>query len=208
MLDFDFYVATPRLAITYFNPDLDSHIDFITDLYGARELAASTDNFKWDPIDREGAVQMIKDRAEQIETTGFGRYLVSLLPESIPGEPVTLEKVKAAKPIGVVTLNLRGPGSLPLPDAGFRIMSSQRGKGFAPEAINGLLKYYEEEKGVTEFLAYCEPINEPSKKVLRKVGFEELGLYDVSGISSDGSIEKVLQWSRGLKKDISEYKAL
>ncbi|PVI02702.1 acyl-CoA N-acyltransferase [Periconia macrospinosa] len=208
MLDFDFYITTPRLAITYFNPNQESHVDFMMRLYGAEEIAASTDSFSMEPLTREGALKMINERAEQIETTGFGRYLVSLLPhptnETNENQSQSkLDMVKAAQLIGLVSLNTRdGAKSSPIPDAGFRILSSQRGKGYATEALDGLLKYYAQEKQVLEVLAYCDPINEPSKAVLRKLGFQEESTVE---LEAHGLVMNLGQWSRGLKKGIKDY---
>lgn len=211
MLDFSFYTTTPRLAITYLNPSKESHIAFTLELY--KDYTTVDENGKTKPTipDRAAAIDMMESRATQIETSGYGRYCVSVLPPPNESDDDTAKRVANATPVGLVSLNLRGPNTPPLPDIGFNLLPSARGKGYATEAVKGLSDYYRE-KGVTELLGYCDDDNEASTKVLRRAGFELLGERNIRWEASPGQISstsdgphKQLVWTRGLKKDPKEY---
>lgn len=210
MLDHSFYITTPRLAITYFNPRRESHIAFTLELYKDYKTTDENGNVKYTIPDRAAAIATMETREEQIETTGFGRYLVSVLPSaSDPNEDIA-ERVQKSTPVGLVALNLRGADTPPLPDIGFNLLPSTRGKGYATEATEGLTKWYEKEKGVTEILGYCDDDNFASIKVLERTGFKLLGERDIAALTNPGNVSqyssaKMLVWTRGLKKDPTEY---
>ncbi|KAL5449005.1 hypothetical protein PMIN07_007714 [Paraphaeosphaeria minitans] len=211
MLDFDFYVTTPRLAITYLNPGNESHIAFTLELYKNYTTIGANGKPERSIPDRAAAIDLLEGRATQIETTGYGRYGVSLLPPSAEPDEDMAKRVENATPIGLITLNLRGPDTPPLPDIGFNLLTSARGKGYATEAAKGLMDYYDREKGVTELLGYCGSDNTASMKVLRRAGFELLGERNIGSLMTHVSIKKngqrhaLLVWIRGLKKDPKEY---
>ncbi|KAF1971253.1 hypothetical protein BU23DRAFT_556068 [Bimuria novae-zelandiae CBS 107.79] len=209
MLDFNFYITTPRLAITYFNPTKESHIAFTMELYKDYTSVDENGAVKKIMPDHAAAIKLMEDRAAQIESTGYGRYLVSVLPPSDFSEDIA-HRVRNATPVGLVGLNLRGPDTPPLPDIGFSLLPSARGKGYATEAVEGLTGWYASEKGVTELLGYCDEDNEASIKVLRRAGFELLGERDIAPLKNNGGVkhdqpEILLVWTRGLKKDPKEY---
>ena len=211
MLDFSFYTTTPRLAITYFNPTKESHIAFTLELYKEHTTIDENGNAQRTIPDRAAAIKMMEVRAAQIEASGYGRYCVSVLPPLTESVEDIAKRVQDATPIGLVGLNLRGTATPPLPDIGFNLLPSARGKGYATEAVRGLLDYYDREKGVTELLGYCDKDNEASRKVLRRAGFDLLGERNISALRDSGSINKhrqpmsALVWTRGLKKDPKEY---
>ncbi|KAL1600619.1 hypothetical protein SLS60_007005 [Paraconiothyrium brasiliense] len=211
MLDFSFYVTTPRLALTYFNPTKESHIAFTLDLYKDYTKVDKDGNTERLIPDRAAAIDLMETRATQIESSGYGRYCISILPPPSGFDEDTASRVENATPIGLVGLNLRGPDAAPLPDLGFNLIPSARGKGYASEAVKGLLDYYDREKGVTELLGYCDEDNTASKKVLGRAGFECLGVRAVGALAAPGTVrmawvpKSVLLWTRGLKKDPKEY---
>ncbi|KAF2449938.1 hypothetical protein P171DRAFT_428058 [Karstenula rhodostoma CBS 690.94] len=210
MLDFSFYITTPRLAITYFNPSKESHIALTLELYKDYTTVDENGNTKPTIPDRAAAIDMMETRSTQIETSGYGRYCVSVLPPAESHED-TAKRVENATPVGLVGLNLRGPDTPQLPDIGFNLLPAARGKGYAAEAVKGLSDYYDREKGVTELLGYCDDDNEASMKVLRRAGFELLGERNIRALQSPGQVSKgkhplkLLVWVRGLKKDPKEY---
>ncbi|KAJ4360861.1 uncharacterized protein N0V89_001428 [Didymosphaeria variabile] len=212
MLDFSFYVTTPRLAITYFNPTKESHIDFTFEMYKDYTKVDENGNIEHIMPGRAAAIELIEARVTEIESTGYGRYCVSVLaPPSGPDDD-TANRVQNATPVGLVGLNLRGPGTPPLPDIGINLLPSARGKGYALEAMKGLSDYYDREKGVTELLGYCDDDNTASKKVLRRAGFELLGERNIwvsqkspAQVVTGEQPKSVLVWTRGLEKDPKDY---
>lgn len=214
MSGFNFCTTTPRLAITTYNITNESHIAFVLELYKEYTKIDEDGNVKPLIPDRAAAVAFMENRIVQVESTGYGRYLISVLPPADAGstDHDLEQRVQNATPVGHVTLNLRGPGTPPLPDIGFNLLPSARGKGYATEAAEGLAGWYEREKGVTEMLGYCDDDNEASVKTLKRLGFELLGERKLSQWTDPGSAHlyhvqtaPVLVWTRGLKKDPKEY---
>ncbi|HWV38591.1 MAG TPA: GNAT family N-acetyltransferase [Vulgatibacter sp.] len=60
-------------------------------------------------------------------------------------------------------------------EIGYGIVPPYRGKGLATEAVRGLLAWAWAQPGVRRILARCYAVNEASKRVLAKVGFEQQG---------------------------------
>ena len=73
-----------------------------------------------------------------------------------------------------------GCGFLGPPDAtgsveiGYGLVPSQRGKGIATEAVNGLLDAAWRDPVVKLIIAFTDRDNEPSQGVLRRVGFQQV----------------------------------
>lgn len=206
MVASEFHIDTPRLVISRFDSFQDSHCDFLIKLYDTDTNRARGSGIP----DRETARQKI-DAYDDIWTTGFGRHLVSLKPPttSTTAEAEDLpfsERVKAYTKIGVVTMSSRKFKDAPLaPDIGYGLLSAFQGKGYATEAAAAMVRWFEEEKGQTEFFGFCDPKNEGSRAVLRRIGFEERGVGTVKGMYSDESLVVAMVFSKGLTKSLEAY---
>jgi RimJ/RimL family protein N-acetyltransferase len=156
---------------------------------------------------REAGRKFIENCNEKIERSGYGRYLISLNPTDVDSE----ESAKRASIlpfskrehvlVGIVTMLCgRFAGAPTIPDLGFGLLPEYFRKGYATEASQGLLKYFEEEKGQKAVSGFCGPENEASKKVLRRLGFEERGVRDLRGIlgEGEGNIFRVVVWTKGV----------
>jgi RimJ/RimL family protein N-acetyltransferase len=143
--------------------------------------------------DREAACRKI-DSNGLISTSGYGRYPVSLkMPTkstSVEADRAPLsETLQTCTKIGVVSMNHRRFEGAPIaPDIGFGLLPTLQGKGFASEAVSALVSRFQEEKGRTEFFAFCDPDNEGSKAVLRRIEFEERSVWNIRGMFPNGSI--------------------
>ena len=91
---------------------------------------------------------------------GFGLYLVEL---SLSGEP-----------IGICGILQRD--ALPDPDLGFAFLPAYWGQGFAFEAAAEVRRYARTELGVGRLLAITNPQNDPSIRLLEKLGFRFEGM--------------------------------
>src|SRR5215216_5116824 len=89
------------------------------------------------------------------EQNGFGLYLVELK--------------ESHTPIGMCGLIKRE--ELPDPDIGFAFLPDFWSKGFAFEAASAVLTDAQERLGVERILAITSPDNEPSIKLLQRLGF-------------------------------------
>lgn len=206
-----FPIHTPRLLISHLDPSNDSHCDLLVTLYDtpanrAHQPVASQVR------DHEAARRNITANKASIEASGgYGRYLVSLKAEAgerrrakefengAHSDNSEFRDPEESIPIGTIGLKTRKFSGAPsLPDMGYAMHPSHQGKGYATEAANALLKYFEEAKGQTQFLAYCDESNEGSKKVLRRAGFEEWGVRTVRGLYADGVGIEACVFSRGV----------
>jgi predicted acetyltransferase len=206
MVATEFHIDTPRLVISHWDSLQESHCDFLMNLYNTEQDRARNAALP----DREAASKKI-DSYDLIWTSGYGRYLVSL---KTPTSSTTAEahdvpfaeKVKAYTHIGAVSMNSRKFKGAPLaPDVGYRLLPAFRGKGFATEAAAALVRWFEEEKGQTEFFGFCDPANEGSKAVLRRIGFEARGVRKIKGMYSDEEIIASMVFSKGLMKSLEAY---
>jgi RimJ/RimL family protein N-acetyltransferase len=66
----------------------------------------------------------------------------------------------------------RKPGAL---EVGYTIFEPFRRRGYATEAVKGILGWAHEEHGVRHFVASIGPDNEPSLALVRRLGFRQTG---------------------------------
>jgi len=69
-------------------------------------------------------------------------------------------------------------------ELGYTVFPAFRGRGYATEAAQALMRWAREEHGITAFVASVSPGNEPSLAVVRKLGFVHVGerMDDVDGL--------------------------
>ncbi|KAJ4364457.1 hypothetical protein N0V83_009051 [Neocucurbitaria cava] len=227
MVATEFHINTPRLVISHLDSSQDSHCDFLINLYNTEQHRALNTALP----DREAARKKI-DSYDLVRTLGYGRYLVSLkrqtppLTSSSSGSALAdadaeaeaeaeaeadnnipfSERVKAYTEIGVVSLNSRQfEGAPRAPDVGYNILPAFQRKGFATEAAAALVRWFEAEKGQREFFGFCDPGNEGSKGVLRRIGFEERGVREIRGLYSNGGVIVGMVFSKGLTGSLEAY---
>jgi RimJ/RimL family protein N-acetyltransferase len=219
MLDHDFHLATPRLFISHLIPTNDAHCDFIYDLMLspgiAKEMPAADVQKAMSVPPRDAGRKFIADCVGKMEKTGHGRYLISLKPtltsdSSTPGSIEVPFSQRQLVPIGVVSMQHArfpsAPSAPTIPDVGFGLLSRYFRNGYATEAATALLKYFKEEKGQTEFCAFCRPDNEASKNALARLGFEARGFRGINGVV-EGELLGALVWTMGVGKEESALEA-
>ncbi|EOA82403.1 uncharacterized protein SETTUDRAFT_140469 [Exserohilum turcica Et28A] len=199
MADFNFHITTPRLYISYCNPANDDHCDSTIELlHGAPSMRFNPDAKKEIP-DREAARKMLENMSKMMQEKGYGRYMVSLRSDEHAEIPFSERKLET---IGVVSMQLgrvEGVQGPTIPDVGFSIIERYHGKGYASEAVEGLMKYYSE-KGVRAFAGFTSDENESAKKLFRRLGYKNHGVRTVRGIRwSDVDIEVDI-WTWGLEE--------
>jgi RimJ/RimL family protein N-acetyltransferase len=200
MLDFNFHITTPRLTLSYLDPSNAEHVDFIYELNNTPEMLATNRNLPNPFTDREAALKFIEPNITSLEKTGYGKFLISRPPDTAStarNQPFT-QLLNTHTFIGIVSLQVkRHPSAPTIPDIGFAILAKYYGQGYATEAAEGLMKYYREERAQTEFAGFCDPGNEQSKKMLRRLGFKELGVRQVNGLVGEGVEMKCLVFAKG-----------
>lgn len=73
-------------------------------------------------------------------------------------------------------LNFHGrPDPRGVPEIGYTLLPAHRGRGYATEAVRACFDWAAREHGVTRFRASVAPTNEPSLRVIRRLGFVQVG---------------------------------
>ncbi|MCH7662770.1 MAG: GNAT family N-acetyltransferase [Chloroflexi bacterium] len=84
----------------------------------------------------------------------------------------------------------RSPGGVEL---GYAVFEQRRRKGYASEAVMGLLKWAHREHGVQRFIFSIDPDNQPSLGLARKLGFKYLDTH----IDPDDGPEDIMEYVYG-----------
>ncbi|HPE83869.1 MAG TPA: GNAT family N-acetyltransferase [Aequorivita sp.] len=109
--------------------------------------------------DAEAYVQ--KNYLSSYDKHGFGPYLVTLKSDGTP--------------IGSAGLYKRD--NLEHPDVGFAFLAEYGGKGYAFEAAQAVMEYAAEKLKIKTVVGITLPQNQPSIKLLKKLGLSEIGTY-------------------------------
>jgi RimJ/RimL family protein N-acetyltransferase len=83
---------------------------------------------------------------------------------------------------------VNAPGEPRALEIGYGILADYRGRGYATEAVEGLLGWARTE-GIDHFVASVAPDNEPSLAIIRKLGFVRTGEH----IDREDGLEYVFQ---------------
>ncbi len=211
MLDYTFHITTPRLYLSHYDPTNEAHLNFTLDsMKGLQEVANKMQRTVPIPTTIEEVQKNLQANYDRQVKTGYGRYLISLRPapssdtqtannneeeETLPFE----ELIKTCTPVGHVSMQfLRFPNGPKIPDVGFQLHCAHQRKGYATEAAEGLMRYYETERGIKGFCAMCDEKNEASKGVMKKMGFENRGERDIMGVFGADVVLKALVWTKGV----------
>ncbi|TBU47266.1 acyl-CoA N-acyltransferase [Dichomitus squalens] len=209
MTDPNFYIESPRLYLSYFQPALDTHCDFLVELWNSPEFIRDATGGAGTSIkDREAARTRLATFAAAHERNGYGIFLVSLKPaDAAPADADAdvpfQEKLARAKLIGTVSL-LRGtsPTAYKAPDLGFAILPEEMRKGYAREAAQTLLAWAKRERGVDVALGFTGPKNAGSNGLFRSLGFQDCGVHTLVEFGGD---EAAVWVSPGAHTDLSVY---
>jgi len=74
--------------------------------------------------------------------------------------------------------------TLDAPDLGYAFLPEHWGSGYAVEAADGVVAHARDELGITTLLAITSLDNEASIRVLRRVGYHEIGEVTLEGATS------------------------
>jgi RimJ/RimL family protein N-acetyltransferase len=200
MSHLNFHITTPRLYLSYCNPDSDLHCDFTVELlHGAPSRRWHPEAVQFCP-DRDAARNALLAKSERLINEGMGRYLVSLRPSDEDASIPFAEKELV--PIGVVSMQvarLEGVAAPTIPDVGFNMHEKYHGKGYATEAVQGLMKYFRE-KNVEVFCGLTNEKNESARRLFRRLGFREWGVRTVTGVMWTGKPADVDVWTFGVEE--------
>lgn len=148
-----------------------SDIILQTDRLRLRRLTPNDAPFIFQLVNEPSFIENIGDRNVRSEEDAV-RYIQNGPMASYERHGFGLYKVElkeTATPIGIC-----GPlkrDTLEYPDIGFAFLPRFWGKGYAVESASAIMNYAREVLGLNEIAAITTPTNEPSIKVLEKLGF-------------------------------------
>ncbi len=120
------------------------------------------------------------------ETAGLLRMRLEQLQAQPEELPWLLRAVlrRGPEPVMVGHFNFHGPPIDGAAEVGYTIRPEHRRLGYAAEAAAAMIAWARTEHGVQRFLASVSPNNEPSLRLVRRLGFVEIGeqLDEVDGI--------------------------
>lgn len=127
---------------------------------------------------KEESLTFIRESREKWNTYGYCFFAVEAL--------VTQEVM------GFIGLNYIDYEATFTPNVeiGWRLAKKFHGKGFATEGAKACLQYGFEKVGLKEIYSICPTINQPSEKVMIKIGMEKLGTFKHPALTNYPRIEK------------------
>ena len=91
---------------------------------------------------------------------------------------IHLESEKLIGFTGLLYQTCEGVEFMPCTDIGWRLDKGCWGRGLATEAAKACLKFGFDECGLEKIYAVCPVVNEPSARVMQKLGMECQGTFD------------------------------
>lgn len=165
-------LLTPRLRLRAFDADSAVDQDFVIALLN--DPGWITNIGKRDVSTREQAAAYLRDGpVAMLARQGFGLLAV--------------ESASGAMPMGMCGLIRRD--TLPDVDIGFAFLPAHRGQGQAREAAEAVLRWARA-LGLARVVAIVTPTNEPSLRLLRRLGFADEG-----DTMHNGETLRLLAWS-------------
>ena len=167
MADPNFYIETPRLVLTQFQPSCDAHCQFLLELFNSLAYLQNCNDWK---------VRTFEQARTFIETTtvkayeeqGFGAYIVAL--KSQPNTPLTGAPSCEDNLTYVGNVGIFQRKSLSAPDLGYSFLPQFEGKGYATEAARAVLQYAREVLGKKDMIALTTEDNKASQRIMEKLG--------------------------------------
>ena len=159
LLDPSYPIRTARLLLRPFEP---GDLDALHDLFGREDVSRYLD---WEPLSREQAVKRLDKRMTQTRITGEGQPIA-----------LAVEEAASGRVIGEVVLGLTSlahrQGLI-----GWSIHPDAQGRGYATEAAAELLRLGFEGLGLHRIVADADPRNEPSIRVMDKLGMRREAVH-------------------------------
>jgi len=165
----DVVFSTARLIVRRWR---DSDLPTLLSVYGDAEAMRWVGN--GEPITRDECVHWLEVTRRNYEKRGYGMFAVEQ--KSTPGV------------IGFC--GIVHPGGQFEAEVKYAYLRSHWGRGFASEAIVGLLRYGAAVHGLRQIIATTAPNNVASHRVLVKAGMERVALRNDRG----GSKTQLFQW--------------
>jgi RimJ/RimL family protein N-acetyltransferase len=119
--------------------------------------------------DRHDEGFLLLRRRQMLEDPGVQEWLVRALVLRAPDRPL----------IGHIGFHGRpgrnGPRRKDAVEIGYTVFEPFRRRGYATEAVEAMLGWAQQERGIRHFVASVAPSNEPSLAIIRRLGFRVTG---------------------------------
>ena len=166
----DAVFSTERLTVRRWR---DSDLSTLLAVYGDADAMQWVGDGK--PITHDECVRWFEVTRANYATRGYGMFAV--------------EATDAPAVIGFC--GIVHPGGQPEPEIKYAYLRTQWGRGYATEAVAGLLRYGVRVHGLHQVIATTAPANIASHKVLLKAGMVRAELR----VNDDGSSTQLFRWS-------------
>ena len=111
------------------------------------------------------------------EASGSVRRRLEQIEREPDAQPWLMRAIVVREPeprmVGYVNFHAP-PGPRAFVEIGYRIFPDDRRRGYAEEAARGLLDWASRQPGVRRFRASVRPTNEPSLRLIEKLGFQQV----------------------------------
>ncbi|MFD2830307.1 GNAT family N-acetyltransferase [Corticicoccus populi] len=145
-----------------------------------------------DTVPVEVSRQFIFDAQKDIEDRGFGLFAVE---RRDTGEFIGFTGVQVLEEDGDFNLEF-----LPCIEIGWRFMKKHWNQGFATEAAVGVLKFIQRNTDIKEVYAYASKRNFPSINIMKKIGMDEVDVFNHPLIEDGHSLKRQVVYKIELKK--------
>jgi RimJ/RimL family protein N-acetyltransferase len=111
--------------------------------------------------------------------TGLFRFRLPQLEADPSVAPWLARAIVLREPERVVvgSAGFHGPPAEGMAELGYEVIEEYRRRGYAQETVEALIGWASREHGVARFRASVSPTNEPSLRLVRKLGFTESGSH-------------------------------
>lgn len=164
---------TERLKIRQL---IDSDADELFIVYGDAEAMVYVDD--GDPIKYEDCIRWIEVTRRNYAKYGYGMSAIEL---KSSGELIGF-------------CGLVHPNQQPEAEIKYALKRAYWGQGFATETVAGMLAYGAREFGIERVIATIDPRNDPSRRVLHKVG---MTFVKVEPDEDGADVETLEKWLNG-----------
>ncbi len=128
---------------------------------------------------RDEFARRVAARPKQFDSRAFGRF-----------EWLLVDR-ESRQGIGWMSLRV-GDGGRGTAEIGYSIVATHRGKGYASEAAGAVVDYAFEESDLRQLDACCVPANAASRRLLARIGFDEMRVQKNGAIVRGAPVDIVV----------------
>jgi RimJ/RimL family protein N-acetyltransferase len=172
-------IASERLDLVWMSPRFMEAV-LAEDLAGAEVASGASIPPGWPDEHDERFLRM---RLRQMtEDPAHGPWLARVMVQRAPGSPM----------VGHIGFHGK-PDARGMVEVGYTVFPEHRRRGYAFEAVQALFAWARREHGISIFRASVGPTNEPSLRLVEKLGMRQVGRHwdEIDGEEMEFELERV-----------------